>query len=404
MRILFLSAWFPYPPDNGSKIRIYYLLRALGARHKVTLLSFAFDTARPDEAEELQRLCADIHAVAIDPFAANRAGALRAFLALRPVVSRPIAAMSQLVAEEVDSHAYDAIIASTGMMADYALQAPQDAAKILEEHNSMTRWMWERYAGQNNALQRARCWTSWQKLRRYEARSYPEFDLISMVSQADRATTLDVLGDRGVPVEFVSNGVDCNHNRPDLVKTRPFSLVYNGALTYSANYDAMRYFLADIYPMIRQQVSEASLTITGSLSGVDLSGLALDESVHLSGYVEDIRAPVAGAAVCVAPIRQGGGTRLKILEAMALGTPVVATSKAAEGLEVTPGRDILIADVPSEFAFQVVRLLRDSGLCRQLSAHARRLVEERYDWQAIGDQFVALVEEIVAIGQKAENR
>ena len=132
----------------------------------------------------------------------------------------------------------------------------------------------------------------------------------------------------------------------------------------------MRYFLAEIYPGIRQQVGNASLTITGNTSGVRLTDLQLDDSVHLSGYVDDIRPVIAGAAVCVVPLRQGSGTRLKILEAMALGTPVVSTSKGAEGLDVTPGHDILIADEPAEFANQVIRLLRDAALRERLAVNA----------------------------------
>lgn len=258
----------------------------------------------------------------------------------------------------------------------------------------MTRWMWERYAMQTNPLQRARCWASWQKRRRYEGSYYRHFDLVTMVSEIDRAITLATVGDESVQVEVVPNGVDCEHNRPGLVQARLFDLVYNGALTYRANYDAMRYFLSDIYPLIKQQVPEASLTITGSLSGVELSGLALDSSVRLCGHVADIRVPVAEATVCVVPLRQGGGTRLKILEAMALGTPVVATSKGAEGLEVTPNHDILIADEPAGFAAQVLRLLRNGYLREQVTVNARRLVERQYDWGQIGRRFADLVEEV----------
>jgi glycosyltransferase involved in cell wall biosynthesis len=125
---------------------------------------------------------------------------------------------------------------------------------------------------------------------------------------------------------------------------------------------------------------------------VRLADLQLDSSVHLSGYVNDIRPMIASAAVCIVPLRQGGGTRLKILEAMALGTPVVATSKGAEGLDATPGRDILIADDATEFANQVVRVMRDATLRAEVASNARRLVEHRYDWQQIGGRFVDLVE------------
>jgi glycosyltransferase involved in cell wall biosynthesis len=125
-----------------------------------------------------------------------------------------------------------------------------------------------------------------------------------------------------------------------------------------------------------------------------LSGLHLDESVEVTGYVEDVQSLVASAWACVVPIREGGGTRLKILEAMALGIPVVSTSKGAEGLDVTPEQDILIADEPPEFAAQVVRLLRKPGLRERLAGNARRLVEEHYDWRTSGHKFVRLVESV----------
>ena len=126
-----------------------------------------------------------------------------------------------------------------------------------------------------------------------------------MVSEQDRAVCLtDLPGYRG-RVEVVCNGVDCDHNRPGLAQSQPDALVFNGALTYSANYAAMRWFLAEVYPRIKAQVPGVSLTITGSRTGVDLAGLALDDTVRLTGFVDDVRFPVAAAAVCVVPIRHG---------------------------------------------------------------------------------------------------
>jgi glycosyltransferase involved in cell wall biosynthesis len=396
MKILFLSTWFPFPLDNGSKLRVYHLLQSLGSRHEVVLVSFAFDTAAPDEAAELSRCCASVQTVPINPFEFNRAGSLRTFLAAAPVAFRPIPAMRQLVRETWQWGRFDAVVASVEVMASYALALPSGVPKILEEHNCLTRWMGERYAAQRGALERARCWASWQKAKRYESRLFPQFDLITMVSEQDRQISQALLKGAGRQVAVVPNGVDCCHNRPGLAQPQPDRLVYNGALTYDANYDAMQFFLADIYPRIRQGATGVSLAITGSTRGVNLGGLNLDSSVHLTGYVADVRIPVAEATVCVAPIRQGGGTRLKILEAMALGTPVVATCKGAEGLEVTDGEHLLLADTPEAFADATLRLLGDPALRTRLALNARRLVEERYDWEQIGQRFVALVEETVS--------
>jgi sugar transferase (PEP-CTERM/EpsH1 system associated) len=393
MRALFLATWFPHPPDNGSKLRAYHLLRSLSHAHQVTLLSFAFATAQPDSPGDLSNWCSEIQVVRIDPFRVNQGGALRTFLSPSPVAARPVPAMSQAIARQLQEQPYDAVIASTEMMAAYALQSPPGAATILEEHNSLTRWMWERYEEQSSAVQRLRCWASWQKTRRYEARLFRRFDLVTMVSGQDQTVSRGLPGFQG-RVEVVPNGVDCAHNRPGLARPRPGTLVFNGSLTYSANYDAVQWFLAQVWPRIRAQAPHATLAITGSTAGVDLAGLVLDDYVRLTGYIEDVRIPVAEAAVAIAPIRQGGGTRLKILEAMALGTPVVATSKGAEGLDVVDGEHLLLADDPERFAAAVLRLLADQTLAARLAANARRLVEQRYDWDAIGRRFAALVAEM----------
>jgi len=396
MKILFLSTWFPYPPDNGSKIRVYHLLKALGTRHQVTLISFAFETADPEGADDLHRFCADVQAIRRNPFDRSHVANTLRFLSPAPIVTNPLPEMTQAVHSALAQTNFDVVVASVEVMATYALLAPQATVKVLEEHNSLTRWMWERYREQNSTVQRLRCWLSWQKTRYYEARLFRRFDLCVMVSEQDRKTSRHTLPGYHGRVEVVPNGVDCQHNRPGLARPTPKALVFNGALTYSANCDAMRYFLAEIYPLIRQQEPDVSLTITGSTSGVNLSGLQLDESVHLSGYVDDVRPLVGGAWACVVPICQGSGTRLKILEAMALGTPVVATSKGAEGLDVTPNQDILIADEPVEFAAQVVCLLRKLALRQKLVTNARRLVEQRYDWTQIGQRFVDLVEDVAS--------
>ena len=134
--------------------------------------------------------------------------------------------------------------------------------------------------------------------------------------------------------------------------------------------------------------------MTGSTKGVDRSGWQLDDSVTLSGYVDDIRSVVGSSAICVVPLRQGSGTRLKILEAMALGIPIVSTTKGAEGLGVRHGEHLLLADDAPTFAQHTTALLRDPALGQRLSAQARQLVEQHYDWSFIGQRFLKLVEDV----------
>ncbi len=395
MRVLFLATWFPFPLDIGYKIRVYHLLWALGQSHEVTLLSFAFDMAKEHDAGELQQFCRDIQVVALDPFATNRASTLRRFLSPVPLFTRPIPAMRELVRQTLHRQSFDVIIASTEVMAAYALEAPSSIARVLEEHNSLTRWMQDRHGQSSGLWLRGQTWVSAQKARRYEAGLFPKFDMISMVSEQDCQVSRSLVPHLADRIVLIPNGVDCQHNVPGLVQPRDRALVYNGALGYYANYDAMQYFLAEIYSRIKQVVPDVTLAITGSTRGVDLSGLAIDESVALTGYVDDIRRPVGEASVCVVPLREGGGTRLKILEAMALGTPVVTTSKGVEGIEAIDGEHVLLADTSESFARQVTTLLENSELRQRLVRNARSLVETTYDWRFIAGRFVWHVERLV---------
>ncbi|NLG52342.1 MAG: glycosyltransferase, partial [Chloroflexi bacterium] len=312
-----------------------------------------------------------------------------------PVSLWAIPEMQQTVGALSRAQSFDAVVAFQSPVARYGLSFT-DVPRILDVDTALCYQMRTRYLAQATLAARLRTWTSWQKAQRAEGMLCKWYDACTVVSDIERDYLQGIVRLADCRVATSPNGVDCERNHPGMAVKRPYTLIYNGALTYSANYDAMRYFLGDIYPLIRRQQPAASLTITGSTTGVDLAGLALDDSVCLSGYVDDIRPLVAGSAVCVVPLREGGGTRLKILEAMALGTPVIATSKGAEGLDVVDGEHLLLADDPSQFAALTSRLLSDEGLQRHLAAKARRLVEERYDWRAIGQRFTDLVEETVA--------
>jgi glycosyltransferase involved in cell wall biosynthesis len=217
-----------------------------------------------------------------------------------------------------------------------------------------------------------------------------QFDGCTVASQQERENVLSVAPNcRRVVV--VPNGIDLDWYKGDFGAPEPGTLVFPGALTYDANFHAMAFFLHQIFPLVKARQPEVVLRITGKTNGVPVDCLPLDGSVILTGYLDDVRPIVAQSWACVVPLRVGGGTRLKILEAMALGTPVVSTSKGAEGLEITPGENILIADEPTEFADAVLRLLYDPALRAKLTANGQRLVREQYGWEQIGkklDQFL----------------
>lgn len=395
MRILHLSPWFPYPLDTGSRTRVYHLLKALAERHRITMLSLDPQGWAPAQVDAVAPFCERAQVIARDPFRRGRLRTATRFLSPNPVVADPFPELLRLARELHAAQPFDAVIAATVVMAPYALALPA-VTRVLEEHNSGTRWMAERYHAQTAPLQRLRCWVSWRKSVRYEARLFPRFDLVTMVSEQDAAASRALVAEGKPPVAVFPNGVDCAQWRPGLADAEPDTLIFSGALSYHANYEAMHFFLGQVYPLIRAGHPAVRLRITGKAEGVDLSALPLDDSVSFTGFVDDIRPEIAQAQVSVVPIRSGGGTRLKILEAMALGTPVVATHKGAEGLEVTGGEHLLLADDPQQFAQRTIRLLSDHDLRRRLAANARRLVEQQYDWQQIGQRFATLVEENVS--------
>lgn len=394
MRILLLSTWFPDPPDNGARIRAHYLVRALAARHDLTVVAF-----RPEGDQPSGRLAhvygdrVTVYAVPVNPFRYVTASPIVRFASPLPLAFVPSREMRRVVACLVSDRPWDAVVAIQTPVAQYALLSGS-IPRVLDVDTAFSYQMRERYETHGHSpLARLHHWIGWQKVHRYESRMLRKFRTCMVSAPHELAYVSALVQSTPTSVTLLPNGVDCQHHQPGLAAAGGLGLVFNGALTYAANFDAMQFFLADVYPHIRRQVAGVSLTITGKTAGVPLSALRLDDTVRFSGYVDDIRPVIAGAAVCVVPLRQGGGTRLKILEAMALGTPVVATTKGAEGLDVTPGRDIIIADEPAEFATRVVQLLGDAELRANLARSARRLVVEHYDWRQIGQRFVDLVDD-----------
>jgi glycosyltransferase involved in cell wall biosynthesis len=222
----------------------------------------------------------------------------------------------------------------------------------------------------------------------------PGFRACTVVSEVEKKLLEDFVPQcRNVHV--IPNGIqtadytDFPHPTP-----QPDTLIFTGSLSYSANLDGMHWFLTEVYPKVLMQNPAVKLIITGQSSNVSLPPVG---NVTLTGHVEDIRPLIASAWISLAPIRIGGGTRLKILEAMALGTPVVATGKGAEGLQVKDGEHLLLADTPDQFSEAVNRLLQDGELRRKLAANSCSLIRQQYDWSVIMPDFLRLAEEAVHV-------
>jgi polysaccharide biosynthesis protein PslH len=394
MRILLLSRWLPYPPDNGSKIRIFNVIEQLARQHEVSLISFAASGDRfdQDSLRALRERCVRVRTVPFQPYRPSSARALLGLLSPQPrsLVDCDSAEMRRAVAEEVGRHGCDLVVASQIDMVPYALAIPGVPA-VFEEVELSLRRVDPRASATRAA--RARQQLTWLKLGAYLRRVLPRFAACTVVSEQERQNLRELVPGYS-RVSVIPNALDLSRYQGQFGPPEPNSLVFAGALTYDANRDAADYFLGSVLPLVAAAEPAVALRITGSTTGVDLSTLPRHPAARYTGYVDDIRPVVAQSWASVVPLRLGGGTRLKILESMALGTPVVATSKGAEGLDATDGENILIADDPAAFAEKVVALLRSPALRQRLAAGGHRLVQARYDWCAVGRDLRALVDSV----------
>lgn len=399
MQILFISRWFPYPPDNGSRIRVFNLIKALSRCHEITLLSLTQGVVTDERLAEMKTYCTAVHTVPCREFSPNRLKALLGFFSPRPrsVVDTYSQEMEALVRRVGRKKAFDVVVASEQGSAAYALLLNR-TPRVFEDVELAV--IYEQFAHRGSLALKARYGLTWWKLSRFVARLLREFQGCTVVSERER-DLITKIGPGCATLAVVPNGVDLKANSSDFGSPDLDTLIYTGALTYGANFDAMRFFLRDVFPLVKSQRPNVKLRITGGYDGVPVERLPLGNDVELTGYLDDIRPAVAQSWISVVPLRIGGGTRLKILEAMALGTPVVSTSKGAEGLAVTAGEHLLIADEAVDFADTVLHLLSDPSLRAALASNGRRLVEDRYTWKASAEKLERLLTQVVEQGVKS---
>jgi polysaccharide biosynthesis protein PslH len=391
VRLLVLSSWFPNPPVNGSKLRAWHLLQELARRHEISLLSFAErDEAAPADLAALATLCADVRVVPGNPHKPEKPLDWRGYFGEMPRSYAQTFSPIMLAHAAAGAARAEAVIAfqvGTALYLNSHIQVPTifDEAEVTTIRDGVS-------SGPAGAIQRWRRRLTWRKYAAFTKQLVAASSRTTVVSDVERAA----LGEAGCDlsrVDVLPNGVageylDISENK------LPDSLIYSGSMTYGPNLDAVSFFVSDIYPRIREVRPHVSFTVTGGHAGVPLEPLAR-EGVVFTGFVEQIARHVARSTISVVPLRRGGGTRLKILEAMALGTPVVATSKGAEGLEVRHEEHLLLADDAESFARCVVDLLDDPARASRLAANARRLIAERYTWHRIGQGLEQILQDAV---------
>lgn len=392
MRVLFLSQIVPYPPHGGVLQRGYNIIRELNKRGSVHLLAFVHpDSLTTPEAvaesrEVLGRYCESIEYFPLWPkrnaMTRTIAFAVGAFWA-EPfsVLAHRSACFRSRVAAWLRPGVVDLVHYDTIALAQYLPRQPAHPS-VVTHHNIESKLMERRAAAEARRVARWYIGAQANRLREYEARHSPCFDMNIVMSDLDARNLQAIAGE--VATTVVPNGVDTEYFRPQPGKETA-ALIYTGGMNMFANRDAVLYFLSHVWPRVKATVPQAIFYAVGQDPPPELRRMATPGSgVVVTGYVDDVRPYVAKAAVYVVPLRVGGGTRLKVVDALAQGKAIVSTTIGCEGIDVTPGENIVIADQSEAFAERVIGLLQDPVERARLGQAARSLAELRYAWTEVG--------------------
>lgn len=403
MRILWLKTELLHPVDKGGKIRTYQMLKEMKRTgHRITYLTLDDGTAGRDARERAtDEYCTELICVpheTTQKFSARFYGELVSNLASPlPYFMKKYesAEMRREIARHIESDAFDVVVCDFLMPAINLPAGDAKTARVLFQHN-VEAMIWRRhYETQADAVKKLYLKTQWRKTVRYERETCRSFDWVVAVSREDSDAMRREYGVENV--SDIPTGVDTDYFTPraEGEEHEPYNVVFTGSMDWLPNEDAINFFTSQIWPRVRNS-APATLTIVGRNPRASLIEMSeRDDSITVTGRVEDVRPFMRRAAVYVVPIRIGGGTRLKIYEAMASGLPVVSTTVGAEGLPVAHEEELLLADTPEAFAGEVARVLTDKDFAARLGERARRRVRAEFSWARVAESFCEACERAV---------
>ena len=397
MNLLFLTPQLPHPPRQGTAIRNWGLIKSLSARHTLTLLTFA----QPTETitPELQAACQRIETV-LPPIRALGQRLRTLFTSPLPDLAHRLESpeFSHRLGQLLEKETFAAVFIEGLELAPYSGVIP-DKTLIFDAHNCETSL--QRRAFETD-LRNPRRWPvalysfiQARRLARFESQTMSRVDYITCVSTEDAAALQALAPTRSVQPVIVPNGIFLSEYMPNRWREPPTTganpqLVFTGKMDYRPNVDAATWFVHDILPHIQREQPDVQFVIVGQKPTAAVQRLAEQPGVVVTGAVEDTRPYITKAAGYVAPLRMGGGTRFKLLEALALGSPIVSTAIGAEGFAVTSGNELLLADTPVEFAQAVLKILNDQPQRQRLTEAGYKFVKG-YDWGQIVPKVEALL-------------
>jgi sugar transferase (PEP-CTERM/EpsH1 system associated) len=394
--LLFLTQRLPYPPMKGEKIRPLQILRYLTQWYDVHLGCLIDEPADWQHVDTIRAMCRDVHVAALDRRVA-RLMCLRGLLtgeSLSVVFFRD-RGLTRWVTDVVNRVRPEVIFVNSGNMAPYILDLPRTGLRVVDLADVDSE-KWRAYAEAGKPPMQWVYQREWRKVAALERRIAQDCDLATFVSDAEAALFASLLPDFADRIKGVSSGVDHRYfdptpGFPAVYDTALPTFVFTGTMDYPPNVDAVVWFADVILPIIRRNVPNAQFYIVGNNPSEAVQRLAKLEGVFVTGRVPDVRPYIFHATAGVAPMRIARGIQNKVLEAMSLGKPVIVTSGALEGIEAEPGRELILADTPEDFAAAAIRLA-SNGDPTAIGAAARQRVLKDYDWSARLSRYDSLLQ------------
>lgn len=396
MHLLLLTPQLPYPPYQGTSLRNFNLIKELAKRHRVSVLSFLESDQDGTQLGPLAQLCVEVDTVPV-PRRNVRQRLQQMLLTRRPDMSWRLwsSTFRDRLAMKLQAQPFDIVQIEGIEMAPYlpTIEQAQPRPRIIyDAHNA--EWILQ-YRAWSADLKTPRrwptalySWVQWRRLWRYEADLLRRVDHTIAMSQPDETALRQVASD--VPLTIIPNGVDLTAYGNFAGPPQPYDLLFTGKMDFRPNIDAVLWFGRHVWPLIQAQRPGTTWAIVGQRPHRRLAGLRQWPTITITGWVADVRPYLAGATVYVAPLRVGGGTRLKLLEAMAMGKPIVATRVGAEGFPVVNGRELLLADEPAQFAEAVLALLNQPTRQAEIGQMGRIFAYAHYGWDQIVPQLEAV--------------
>jgi sugar transferase (PEP-CTERM/EpsH1 system associated) len=397
IKILVLTPQLPYPPQQGTTIRNYNLIAGLAQRHEVHLLSFG-DPDEVGRSTPLGELCRSVQAVPAPQRSTGQRLKGLVFSRLPDMAQRlPSVEFETALAALLDREDFDVVEVEGIELAQYLAQVARKRGDerrpllVFDEHNA--EYILQQRAFETDVriprrwIGAAYSFVQWQRLRGYERRACLAADRVVAVSETDAGALRRLVP--GLEPVVVPNGVDMAYYTPAVPglanQAGPGAgdVVFTGKMDFRPNVDAVLWFARQVLPLVRREAAEVRFWIVGKDPHPRLASLASDPAIVLTGRVDDVRPFIGAAGVYVIPLRIGGGTRLKVLEAMAMGKAIVSTALGCEGFDLVPGQELVVASEPAEFAAAILDLLRNPEHRERLGRAARRFAGSRYDWRII---------------------